>query len=427
MKGKTFLMAMGVLFLALTVAILPFIGACAPEEVAPPPEEAPPEEAPPPAPPAPETVKIGAVVSLTGPTEAQGAQTEAGYKIAIEDINRDGGVYVKEFDKKIPLELVSLDSESNAEKAISRVETLISVHEVKVLVGCAQFQAAPHITERDKVAGIAVATASQAVHERGYKYWFTPLGTSPDEAKAMFDLIESIPKAERPTKAVIFEEQTDWGVELSEYFQKELEKRGVYTLTGVHKYSMLAKDYSPLILAAKAAGAEVLLSNPITPDGMTMMRQMKELDYNPKMIVMIRAPDDLPWGMALGPIGDYVILTTGWHNKLPFPGIAELNAEYQAEFGRPADALTGPGYASIQIVVDAIERAGTLDTEKIRDAIVATDMMTVVGQVKFRPNGTPIDPVQPVVQWQNGAQELIWPPEYVTKPLAYPIPKWSER
>jgi len=57
--------------------------------------------------------------------------------------------------------------------------------------------------------------------------------------------------------------------------------------------------------------------------------------------------------------------------------VAELNEKYQAEFGRPADLLTGPAYACVQILADAIERAGTLDRDKIRDAIAATDMMTV--------------------------------------------------
>jgi len=63
--------------------------------------------------------------------------------------------------------------------------------------------------------------------------------------------------------------------------------------------------------------------------------------------------------------------------------VAELNAAYQAEFGRPADLLTGPSYACVQILADAIERAGTLDRDAIRDAIAATNMTTVSGPVTF--------------------------------------------
>jgi branched-chain amino acid transport system substrate-binding protein len=81
----------------------------------------------------------------------------------------------------------------------------------------------------------------------------------------------------------------------------------------------------------------------------------------------------------------------------------ELNVTYQSKFGRPADVITGPAYASIQILAAAIEKAGTLDTTEIRDALAETDMMTVVGKVKFRPNGTLIDPCPAVVQWLGGS------------------------
>ena len=58
------------------------------------------------------------------------------------------------------------------------------------------------------------------------------------------------------------------------------------------------------------------------------------------------------------------------------------------KFNRPADVITGPAYACVQALANAIEKAGTLDRAKIRDAIAATDMMTVIGPLKFRPDGT---------------------------------------
>ena len=86
----------------------------------------------------------------------------------------------------------------------------------------------------------------------------------------------------------------------------------------------------------------------------------------------------------------------------------------------------GPAYACVQILAAAITRAGSTDREKIRDAIAATDMVTVIGPVKFRPDGTGI--VQAAfAQWQHGKQELVWPKEYATAPLAYPAPPFAKR
>jgi len=375
----------------------------------------------------PKTIKIGGVYSLTGADSSVGKQVETGYTMAIEDINKDGGVFVKAFNKKIPLELVALDMEASAEKAVSRTETLISSHKVKAFVGTTFFAAAATTLERSKVPAVAVASAGQRLHDRGFKYWFNPLGTSPRIAERIFEILDSLPKDKQPTKFVVFEEKTDWGIEMSHYFQEEIKKRKHYNLTSIQKHTIMARDYSPLILAAKSAGAEVLLASPIMPAGMSIMRQMKELDYNPKAVVMIRACDDLPWARALGTIGDYVIFSTGWHHALKFPGIDELNRKHEQKYRRPADVMTGPAYAAIQIIADAIERAGTLDSVKIRDAIAATDMMTVTGPVKFNPDGTNQTSLGPVAQWQNGKQELVFPTDLATKPLAYPMPKWSER
>jgi branched-chain amino acid transport system substrate-binding protein len=88
--------------------------------------------------------------------------------------------------------------------------------------------------------------------------------------------------------------------------------------------------------------------------------------------------------------------------------------------------LTGPAYACVQILADAIERAGTLDPEKIRDAIAATDMTAVIGPVTFREDGTGVV-LCPLIQWQAGKQELVWPKEHAKADLLYPAPPFEER
>ena len=94
--------------------------------------------------------------------------------------------------------------------------------------------------------------------------------------------------------------------------------------------------------------------------------------------------------------------------------------------GRPADPMVGPSYAAIQILADAIERAGSLDRQAIRDAIAASDVQTVVGEVTFRDNGTGVV-TAPYLQYQGGTIELIWPEEFATADLVFPAPAYDER
>jgi branched-chain amino acid transport system substrate-binding protein len=376
--------------------------------------------------PAPQTIPVGALVSLNGFDSNLGNQAKAGYEIAAEDINRTGGIFVKEYGKKIPLEVIVQDMESSPTKAGSRMEWLYTSNKVIAYLGTTFITAGTGIAEKNKIAIIVIASPRQIHHDRGLKYYFSPVVKTPDYARIIFDLLETIPAEKRQKTVTIFHEQMDYSIEQVEFFKKEAPQRG-YKIVGDEKYTPLSRDFSPMIMAAKNAGAEVILSSPLAPDGLLIMRQMKELDCNPKALVAIRAAEDLSWGKALGPMGDYVITMGGWHHRINYPGVDRLNAAFQSKFGRPADVHTGPAYASIQILAAAIEKAGTLDTTKIRDAISATDMMTVVGKVKFRPDGTPIDPCPAVIQWLTGSQKLVWPKEFRETPLVYPIPPWKDR
>jgi branched-chain amino acid transport system substrate-binding protein len=306
------------------------------------------------------------------------------------------------------------------------MEKLYSVDQVIAYVGTTRIGQGVGVAEKNGVPVLTIAQKQFGYHQRGLKYYFSTESKSPQLAASMFDVLDTIPKAQRPTKVALWIDQTDYGIEQGTAFEKEASRRG-YKVIANQRYAILAKDMSPLVMAAKAADAEVVLATPLMPDGLTMIRQMKELDYSPKALVLVKGADDLPWGKAAGTDGDYVILSGGWHHAVRYPGVVELNAKYQAKFGEPARVLTGLAYASIQVIANSIERAGTLDRAKIRDAIAATNMMTVGGPVKFRADGLAEAPCPAIVQWQNQKQELIWPPEFKTKNLLYPMPAWGKR
>jgi branched-chain amino acid transport system substrate-binding protein len=419
MKSKTLLMVMGIL-LALTVMIVPFMSGCTPQQQ--PPATTTPTT---PAVPAPASIKIGAMNNLTGPLSPLGKVGNWGYVTAVNDINKAGGVYVKEFDAKIPLELVTIDMEASVEKTLKGFERLNSENAV-VVVGETYISAVIGEAEKNKLPVLAVMCALWGQHQQGFKYWFGPYSKTNDTAKAYFDVLDSIPDAQRPTKIGLLEEQMEIGIEFCNFFKEEAVNRG-YEIVAHEKYARFAKDLSPAILVMKDKGVEVVTGICMEPDGMTLMKQSQELDFNPKAFCIVQAADTGIWPLALGPLADYVLAAPDWHHSLPFAGVADLNAKYQAEFNEPAECYAGPSYASIQIVADAIERAGTLDREKVRDAIAATNMMTVRGQIQFREDGTLIDPVPAITQWQKGVSQLIWPADFKTQSLIYPTPGWKQR
>ena len=372
-----------------------------------------------------QTVKMGAVVPLTGRYGAGGAQIRAGYEIAVEQINAAGGVTVGA--TRMPIELVLQDDESDATKTVARLEGLAAQGVVGYLGGFGSdlHAAAASVAEKNKTPYLGIAFALNKIHQQGFKYLFSPFWKSPDVGKFTQGLLSLIPAAERPKTVAIFQEKTDWGQEMSASWT-EAGKAAGYQVVVLGEYAPGAKDFSDLILKAKSANADAVFAIPTPPDGMTMVKQMKELGYTPKLNIMIRASDSPPWTKNLGKDGDWTVLAAGWHNAIKAPGVNELNAAHEKKFGRPADPIVGPAYACVQILAAAVSKAGAADREKLRDAIAATDMTTVIGPVKFRPDGTGI--VQGAfAQWQNGKQELVWPKEFATAPLAYPAPPFAKR
>lgn len=371
--------------------------------------------------PAPESIKVGIEISLSGFDAAMGLPFKSGYELAAEKINQDGGVYVKEFDKKIPLELVFVEMESDPDKAITRAEELNSQYNVPVACGTTLISAAAEIFEKNKLPVITAAQSVDELNQRGYKYWFTIDALDSNMARGIASTFDGLPKDAQPKKWAIFEEQLPFVVELCGFVEKDAKAKG-YDVVYHGQYATLTRDLRPLIMEAKNSGADVVFCSANTPDAITIIKQTNEVGYTPKAVFLIRGCDDPAWGL-MGSMGEYMLGCLFWSHTLKFPGNEELNAAYQAKFNRTPHPLTGSAYASIQVVADAIQRAGTLDRDKIRDAIAATDLMTVKGQIKFSPENSVIDPVFMIGQWQNGVKEIVSPDALKTKPLIYPIPK----
>jgi len=372
-----------------------------------------------------QTIKVGAVVPITGRYGAGGAQVRAGYEIAVEQLNAAGAVTMG--GKRMPIEFVLLDDESDATKTVSRLETLAAQGVVAYLGGFGSdlHAAAASVAEKNRVSYLGVAFALNKIHQQGFRYLFSPFWKSPDIGQATQGLLALIPAGERPKSVAIFQEKTDWGREMATAWT-EAGKGAGYQVVLNGEYAPGAKDFSDVILRAKSAKADAVFALPTPPDGMTMIKQMKELDYTPKLALFIRAPDAVVWSKNLGKDGDYMVLAAGWHHAMKGTGVKELNDAHEKKYGRPADPITGPAYACVQILAAAVTRAGSLDRDKVRDAIAATTLTTVIGPVRFRLDGTGIVQ-QALLQWINGKQELVWPKESATAPLAYPAPPFARR
>ncbi len=378
---------------------------------------------------APSSIKIGAVIALTGAMAAGGKDVKAGYDIAIKHINDAGGIFVKEYNKKLPIELIVLDDESDSVKTTTRLDKLNTVDKVVAYLG--GFSSDLNVVgmataEKNRVPWIGVTVAAEAPFKKGYRYIFVPFSQAYDQVTTFFDLLDSIPKEQRPQKLGHMELQVDWGKECGAYIRDMAKKRG-YTIVADLKYAPPTRDFSSLIMDLKSAGAEAVFSVPTPPQSIVIVKQMKELNYAPKVTVFIRGPDLSTYWDAMGKDANYIISDGNWDESMKYPGNDRVVKEYREKHPgvKSIGIPVGCAYAAVQILAKAIEMAGTLDREKLRDTIGKVEMMTVRGPIKFRENGSAIIKYG-FRQWQDGRNIQIWPKDIAVGELKL-APPWDKR
>jgi branched-chain amino acid transport system substrate-binding protein len=385
------------------------------------------QQAPAPAGIAPDTIKVGAAVGLTGRYASGGEQIKNGYELAAKDINAGGGAMVKAFGKKIPLAINILDDASDANQTAQRMETLYADGILAYFGGFGSdlHAAAAAVAEKNKVPYIGVAFALYSIHQQGYKYLFSPFPKSPSLTKALFDLADTLnPK---PAKIAIFAEKTDWGSEMATGWRQQAQAHSGYEVVVDEQYAPGSTDFSSMLLKAKSANPDAVLMVPTPPDGIAIVKQMKELDISPKLLNIIRASDSGAWSTALAKDGDFTIGAPGWGADLKYPGNAEMVKAYQATYNKPPEGVVGAAYAVVQVMADVLARADSLDRDVLRAAIAETNMSTsVIGPISFNPDGTG-KVVTIYEQWQSGKQVTVWPPDQVGGPIQYPAKPFAQR
>ena len=380
--------------------------------------------------PAPDAIKIGCTVCLTGRFAANGIEVKDGYEIAVQHINEDGGIFIKEYGKKIPVKLIMYDDESDPTKAAARYEKLFV--EDKVIGYLGSFSTVVNtsliaVAEKNKVPIVVSHFAHLEPHKQGYKYLFSPFNkTTPDFQKIM-DSITDISGDKRPKRVAMVMSRTEFPLETAKVYREKIAKDGLYQIVLDETYPLGSTDFSMVITKAKALKAEVWLSIPTPPEAMAQARQMKELDYNPDFINMTQGCSARGWPGKAKDIGEYVVALENWIPGLKWPKNDRLIRDAKKRLGGQLPWCgVGTGYIDVQVLADGIERAGALDRDKIREALSKSDMVTVGGPVKARPDGT-FENIVYLCQWQKGEYVPVWPKQYAVAPAVFPVPKWSAR
>jgi len=381
----------------------------------------------PPLPPAPEKIKFGSALELSGWAvgDTELAHT-INYNLWAEQLNAEGGIYVKDYDKRIPVELIIYDSESDIAKTVSLTEKLILEDKVDVILPpwatAFTFAVAPIINQY-KYPMIGTTEASSQLREAQFPYYFGMWNPASVVADAVVDLAN---KAGVKSAAVIFV-GTLYGIDQSSMISPALAGGGV-DVKLVESYPLGVTDLSPLLKKIKDLNPDALISISYPADAMLIQEQMTVIDFNPQLFYnsLSGYPQQRD---KFGAEAVQGMISEGAWNKDYTPNSAAYYDAFMAASNKEPAWDSAITWASLEMWEQVLREVG-LDREKQREYIANTVFDTIYGKVKFTDGynldtGDPNGANPPVLgQWQDGVFEVIWPEDVSTKALIHPKPAW---
>jgi len=370
-------------------------------------------------------IVIGAPISLTGPLAGDGKEQKWAYEQAVADINKQGGVMIAKAGKKLPVRLVVADDESSEGKVAAALEGLIKVQNVDILLST---HSGPM-----NIAGAIVAEKYKKFYmiTTCFPFEWQPLKLKYSAlfffhpgpgAEVPFEIWEKLPADQKPKKPALVSEDSPDGKGFGGAFVAAAKKHG-YQFAVNDPWAIGATDYSALITKLKGAGVDAMLVFGSPADTITLVRQMKELGFSVPYFHGWKGTWTGEFHDALGTDSDYIMTDGFWSESYPYTGSKELGQRFQNEFKK--DSVTvGAFYANAQVLLRAIEAAGSTDAEAVHNAIFGKEFKdTIVGDLKFDQTGFALI-TSVATQWWQGKHRLVYP----TGDWTYkPAPAWGKR
>jgi branched-chain amino acid transport system substrate-binding protein len=388
-----------------------------------------------------EVLKVGAMFPLTGPAGVFGNQNFQGLEVAADLVNERGGIRGRK------VVLVKGDANSTA-AAISETNRLITTEGVRILTGSSTSGVSLTATQEAERSGAfyweGMGVANQ-ITERGFKRLFRfglnagGLGL-PSLDFAIKVLAPAMKLDPRQMKVALLAEDSGFGSDISSALEKMARAEGV-NLVMKENYSAKTTDLSSLILKMRSLQPDVVIVTQFINDAILLQRQMKELQFVPKAFLGTGAGQaTLSLGEALGKDVNGIFSSSyppdvnpaGLSDKAR-KDLEEFRRRYEARHKvKPAVQESLGFVVGIALFEDVIAKARSVDPDDLRAAAAAADVPLgsyINGWgMRFDAQGQNTRAFGAVIQWQNQAMRVVYPPQYkLADPIMVPLPAWNRR
>lgn len=375
---------------------------------------------------------IGAPVSLTGVNNNEGKLTQQGYDLWADIANSKGGISVG--GKHYKVEMKYYDDQSKQDQSALITEKLITQDKVAFLLspyGTPATFAASAISEKAKMPMVDSNGAAQNIFERNFKYVFGVLSPGVKYLTGVEDAwLAQNPK---PTKLAVVAANDAFSLEVAKAAADYGTQKGLQVVYN-QSYPPDTKDLTSALNQIKSAGADVILGSGHLEDSLLLMKQIKALGVNFKGIGLSVGPSTPEFSNALSKDAQYVFSGVQWvpEQKSTGPVIGsaqDYSDAFKNKFGIVPEYHSADGAAAGLALQLAIQKADSLDKDKVRDTLAGLSVDTFYGHIQFDGRGLNTDKPMVEIQLQgaNNKQVSVWPPEAATGKILWPTPEWSSR
>jgi len=377
----------------------------------------------------PKIVTLGASLQLTGADANLARYFRDGYQVAVDRINEQGGIRIG--DETYRLALNVLDNQSNINLGVQQYTQLITRDKVDFVLGPYSSNHTLNessVAEKYRVPMVQGGGSAKQIFDRGYRYIF---GTAPPAENYFGSTVEMMTKlVPRVHTLALLTADDAFDVAVRAGTKTLAQELGIDIVVD-QVYPELTPNFTSLLALVKSKAPDAILLGGHEAESLNFMREAKSLDVNGRYLtsLTVGVPSH-DFRAALGKDAEGVFGMTPWvispvMRDRWFGDGQQFAQLFQRRFNYEPDYHVASAVADVETFAYALEAAGTLDREKVRDAIAKSNFESVYATIRYQANGQ-IDIPQIVIQVENGQVEPIYTDHFLNKPN-YPVPAWDKR
>ncbi|MET0877652.1 MAG: amino acid ABC transporter substrate-binding protein [Tardiphaga sp.] len=360
-----------------------------------------------------DVIRFGAPLPITGPLAPEAVKQQQGYNLWAEEANKAGGINVG--GKKYKVEIVYSDYQSNTPRSVQATEQMITQDNINFMFGpfgSGAAKAASTISEKYKMPTLAASASSSQVYDQNYKYLFGTFTPNDTLTTPLTQIIKA--KAADVKKVAILARNDLFPLAIAQEMEKSAKANGL-DVVYFEKYAINTLDHSATLSQIKSLAPQWIFITGYTNDLLLIRKQMVDQQIKSVVTTMIAGPAYQEFIEAAGKSGENITSASWWHpaeqydGKDIFGSTANFVKLFKAKYNLEPDYAHASAAVCGALFQLAIEKAGSLDREKVREELAKMDVLTFYGPVKFGANGQINSLEPPVFQIQDAKPVVLFP------------------